>query len=335
LRRLSALAQQMTEQGKFGEAVATIEQLFATATPQDEGSRRFLAQSRKSYLACQRELARQNHPAGAHAAAALLAETEKQAGYPIRVTFEDDDLGVEMAWGEGRDHHLVVCRGEPEELVPYELAGGLLRIQSESEALLLGKSRFPTVSRRQIDGLLSLFDPEEAERLAAEGGLWITLNPDPDEIALDPLRRLFASAPYMLIDARLRRRFPVLRPAQFLSRSAGFRDNWQSRKNRTEIPPAQRLRERVVTALDGLDGLYLDWLFGGVTDFATRYYDLDGFDLAQKLWQHWQTRFPAMQPGDEFATLDDFAGILGLSCYFEWVTVPFEAGGHAGPPGGR
>ena len=43
---------------------------------------------------------------------------------------------------------------------------------------------------------------------------------------------LLASAPYMLVDARLRQRYPVLRPAQFLSRSTAFLDDWQAREDR-------------------------------------------------------------------------------------------------------
>ena len=334
LRRLSALAQQLAEQRKYGEAAAAIEQLFASDAPKDEGSAQLLAEARQSYFACQEELARQDRLAAAQVAAELQAETEKLAGFAIRVTFEDDagGSGVQIAWEQGRDHHLVVCRTEPEELQPYELASALLRIQTETEAYRAGKSRFPTVSRRQTDDLLSLFDPQEAQRLAAEGGLWITLNPHPDDIALEPLRMLLGSTPYMLVDARLRQRYPVLRPAQFLSRSTAFLDGSQAREDCTEIPPTQKLRERVITAVDGLNGLYLDWLFGGVTDFAARYHDLDGFDLAQKLWQQWQSRFPAMQPGDEFALLDDFAGILGLSGRFGWVKVPFAAAGTQKPP---
>ena len=334
LQRLSALAQELAEQRKFGEAAAAIEQLFAIAAPQDERSARFLDGARQSLFACQRDLLEENHPAATQAAAELQAETEKLAGCPIRVTIEDDagGSGVQLAWEQGCDHHLVVCWREPEELQPYDLASGLLRIQTETEACRAGKSRFPTVRRQQIDDLLSLFDPQEAQRLAAEGGIWITLNPHPDDIALEPLRMLLGSAPWMLVDARLRQRYPVLRPAQFLSRSTAFLDGSQAREDCTEIPPTQKLRERVITAVDGLNGLYLDWLFGGVTDFAARYHDLDGFDLAQKLWQQWQSRFPAMQPGDEFALLDDFAGILGLSGRFGWVKVPFAAAGTQKPP---
>ena len=133
LRRLSALTRQLTAQGKFEDAAVAIERLFAIAAPRDERSERLLDKARQSYFACQRALARQNQPAAAQAAAELLAETEKLAGYPIRVAVEDDaDLpdgsGVNFAWERGCGQHLVLCRREPQELQPYELAAALVRI---------------------------------------------------------------------------------------------------------------------------------------------------------------------------------------------------------------
>jgi hypothetical protein len=327
--RLCALAHQLAVQGRFEEATTAIEKLFSVAAPQNEGSARLLAEARRSYFACQEKLARQDRLAAAQAAAELQNETQQLAGYKIRVAFEGDadvpdGRGVRLAWEEGCGQHLVVCQHEPEELQPYDLASALLRIQTETKALLAGKSRFPSFSRQQIDDLLFLFDPHEAQRFAAEG-TWITLNPHPDDIALEPLRMLLGSAPWMLVDARLRQRYPVLRPAQFVSRSTAFLDGSQAREDSKEIRPTQRLRERVINAVDGLNGLYLDWLFGGVTDFGARCLDLDGFDLSQKLWQHWQTRFPAMQPGDEFSMLDGFAEILGLAGRFGWNPGPSKA----------
>ena len=333
LRQLSALARELAEKGRYREAAATIEHLFATPRLQGECSAALLDEARDLFTTCQRELLEQNHPAAVQAAAELLIETEKLAARPIRVAIEDDanESGVQLAWNHGCDHHLVVCQREPEKLQPYKLASALLRIQSESEALLAGKSRFPTVSRQQIDNLLSLFDPLEAQRLVAQEGLWITLNPHPDEIALVPLNLLLASAIFMLIDARLRLRYSVLRPAQFLARSTAFHEAWKANEDRTTVPPSQRIRERTLNALDGLHGLFLDSLFGGVTDFALRYNNVDGFDLAQALWRRWQSRFPAMEPGDEFALLDEFAEILGLSGSFSWTTVPFAAVGKPKP----
>jgi hypothetical protein len=332
LAQLSQLAQQLTAQGKPREAAAAIEQIFASDVPKDEGSARLLAQARQSYFACQEELARQDHLAAAQAAAELQAETQKLAGYPIRVAFEgDDDVpdgnGVRLAWDEGGGQHLVVCKREPEHLQPYHLANGLMRIQTETEACRAGKSRVPTVSMRQKRALLFLHHPRAAQILSGDEP-YITINRSPEDVALEPLRLLIASAPFMLVGARLRQRYPVLRPAQFLWLTSSLLDAWEARGEMIRSTP---LRDRTITALDGLEGLYLDWLFDGVTDFAERYRNLDGFDLSQRLWQHWQTRFPEMQPGDEFDVLDRFAAILGLSGKFSWVPGPSNIGGPSHP----
>lgn len=322
LVRWDELAGQLALQGRFQESAVAIERLFAGGGPQDKESARLLDPARRLFVTCQEKLAEQNHPAAAQAVAELQSETQKLAGYPIRVALEDDadvpdGWGVMLAWEQGCGQHLVVCQHEPEHLQTYHRAAALVRIQTESEARRAGTSRVPTVSARQKRKLLFLFDPQKAQRFAAEG-IWITANPHPDDIALEPIFLLFASAPWMLADARLRERYPVLRPAQFLARCTAFHNDWQAREQRTGIPPTQRFRERTINALDGLQGLFLDSLFGGVTDFATRCRDLDGFDLSQKLWQHWQTRSLAMQPGDEFAILDHYAEILGLSGRFGW-----------------
>jgi hypothetical protein len=44
-----------------------------------------------------------------------------------------------------------------------------------------------------------------------------------------------------------------------------------------------------------------------------------------------ETRFPEMQPGDEFDVLDRFAAILGLSGKFSWVPGPSNIGGPSHP----
>jgi hypothetical protein len=326
LHELSALARRLAAQGKFGESALAIERLFAIAGPMGKRSSRLLGEARQSYSACQRRLMKENHAAAKQAAAELQVETEKLAGCPIRVTADDFDplhgSGMELVWEHGRDPHLVLKGPDPKHTQPYELATGLLRIQLEMESRIAGKSRVPVVSAMQKSKLVSMFALEEARLQAEDGGLWSTLNRDPHDIALRPIEDLVVSVPFMLVDARLRQRFPVLRPAQFVSRSKAFLENWNEREVCTNTPPTQRLRERIITAIDGLDGLYLDWLFSGVTNFAVRYEGLDGFDLSQELWHHWEARYPEILPGGESALVDAFSEILGLSNRFEWIPGP-------------
>jgi hypothetical protein len=138
----------------------------------------------------------------------------------------------------------------------------------------------------------------------------------------------------MLVETRLKQRFPELRPAQFLSLSEGFLANWQARRavEAARLPRMPRPLERAIVALCGLDGLFLDDLFGGVTNLAGCWQEVEGFDLSRKLWQHWQSKAPSMEPGDEYFILDDFAATLGLSGKFNWVQNPFVEGYTPDPP---
>jgi hypothetical protein len=82
--------------------------------------------------------------------------------------------------------------------------------------------------------------------------------------------------------------------------------------------------------LVGLDAPFLDQLFEGGTDYVNRCRNLDGFDLSQKLWQHWRSRSASIGPGDEFDLVDDSAEIIGLASCYEWSKDPFMPG--ATPP---
>jgi hypothetical protein len=114
----------------------------------------------------------------------------------------------------------------------------------------------------------------------------------------------------------------VLRPAQFVSLSTTFLEAEQAGLNLKGLPRYPRLLERAMNALTGLQALHYDHLFGGVTEFAACRQGSDGFDLARRLWDHWQANAPAMGPGDQFAMVDEFARILDLSGHFEWISDP-------------
>jgi hypothetical protein len=55
---------------------------------------------------------------------------------------------------------------------------------------------------------------------------------------------------------------------------------------------------------------------------ASRYKKLEPFGLSQRLFQHWQARFPQLGPGDEYALVDEFGDMLGLRGWFGWRNDP-------------
>ena len=325
-----ALAQHFSQQGKFKESAAAVELLFASAKPSSR-SEQIFDSARNCFAACQRELAQQNYQAATRTVGELQAETEKLIGCPVRITYQQtrDHMsasGVSLAMDY--DHHdgVVQCLLEGPASDRLHLMGStLLNIQAGWGAARAGKKRVPFLTHEQVSRLVSLFSPAPGH-LSAEARIRrAAVMPD---MALLPFYGLISSAPHMLVETRLKQRFPELRPAQFLSLSEGFLANWQARRavEAARLPRMPRPLERAIVALCGLDGLFLDDLFGGVTNLAGCWQEVEGFDLSRKLWQHWQSKAPSMEPGDEYFILDDFAAILGLSGKFNWVQNPFVEG---------
>jgi len=65
-------------------------------------------------------------------------------------------------------------------------------------------------------------------------------------------------------------------------------------------------------------GLFADSLYGGATDYPSRYPNTEGFQLAQKLWRHWCAKYPQPGPEGVYGLIDDFADMLGLRNSYEW-----------------
>jgi hypothetical protein len=49
---------------------------------------------------------------------------------------------------------------------------------------------------------------------------------------------------------------------------------------------------------------------------------METFAMSEKLLRHWQTRFPQLGHGDEYALVDEFASMLGLKDWYEWKSDP-------------
>ena len=76
---------------------------------------------------------------------------------------------------------------------------------------------------------------------------------------------------------------------------------------------------RALVALHGVRLLFADSLRRGAADCAVGWRHREGFDLAKRLWQHWQTKSGALQPGDEYDLVDEFADILELRGTYQWL----------------
>ncbi len=326
-----SLAWELAQQHRCPEALAVVEDLFAKAKPPGQESGELFESARRIYFSCHQELLEQNRAAMNQTIQELHAETERLTGCPIRVAFEGGEglagVGVtELAWDNGRDHHLVRClRDYPEPLRPHIVGKALLHIRTQWEARNAGKRRAFSIAPQRELNMIKLFE-ERSGRLVAEGMAPMRVARSIAENTEWLLTALLGSAANMQVETRLNRTIPVLRSAQLLSLSVMVTANLDDRQDPKLLHLMPPSLARAINGLHGLTSLFLDHLFDGVTDFAAHYRGLDGFDLSRRLWQHYQDRLPTLEPGDEFGVADEFAEIVGLAGRYKWRMDPFGAG---------
>jgi hypothetical protein len=225
---------------------------------------------------------------------------------------------VEFAWQHQRDHHRILCSSSyPQIFQPHLLAHEGMHIRLGHEALQAGRSRIFNITEAHQSAVLGAFE-SRLHRLQRKG---YELEPLVDYIGLllGSLFNALWNVPLdMAVETRILQEMPVLASQQFLalttlkeSQGTGLETQQLSR-----LMPARYLRALV--GLYGVHALFIDSLCLGASECAAKYRNGDGFDLAQKLWRHWQTKAKALQPGDEYDLVDEFADILGLRGSYDW-----------------
>ncbi len=126
----------------------------------------------------------------------------------------------------------------------------------------------------------------------------------------------------MLIERRLDAELPALRSAQVISLAqlAGEAQAATLNPEVRRLTPSRILRAS--SALNGAYALLVDDLTGGTLRCWQAYRRLETADLSQKLWQHWQQRYPALTPGGEYDLVDEFADLIGLRDWYVWKPDP-------------
>jgi Flp pilus assembly protein TadD len=309
-------------QERIENADRTLRAMFTNATRQNICSAPIFAQARRLFAEVQQTLAEKHQALQCHAVDKLFRSVEQQTGCPIRMMEEKSDCApvgrVEFAWQHQRDHHRILCSSSyPQIFQPHLLAHEGMHIRLGHEALQAGRSRIFNITEAHQSAVLGAFE-SRLHRLQRKG---YELEPLVDYIGLllGSLFNALWNVPLdMAVETRILQEMPVLASQQFLalttlkeSQGTGLETQQLSR-----LMPARYLRALV--GLYGVHALFIDSLCLGASECAAKYRNGDGFDLAQKLWRHWQTKAKALQPGDEYDLVDEFADILGLRGSYDW-----------------
>lgn len=276
------------------KADAVLQRLFKMGRRQDSRTQPVYEQARQLYVKVQEDLAKRDESEMFKCVQDYKAEMESLSGYPVKIEEGDfkDNVGarIQMAWTRGRDHHLVTTRrGYAPELLCHLEAHELTHLKMEAEARKAGRNKFFSTTRATLDAARAALRTD-ADKLRRSGS-----PPDAVErLHLSLIKGLcgflFNCPLDMLIERHLRQTFPVLRPSQFLSVRVMAGEALKANTNPDILKVTPRKILRATLAMNGAWCLFLDDLFEGASNFAAPYRKMDHFDMAKRLYQHWQER---------------------------------------------
>ncbi|MBX7245322.1 MAG: hypothetical protein K1X53_07470 [Candidatus Sumerlaeaceae bacterium] len=261
---------------------------------------------------------------------------QKQSGHPIDVV-EDPTLSVpsktELAWKHGTDTHRILYRPVAPAIIPHFVLRAIEHIAMESEARATGQNqKFVTTPAtrevaikaigRDIYKLRDMGIPEAALTdyvLQIIAGLGLQLYNCP----LD-----------MVVEYRLYKRFPLIRPHQFVSLRQTQADNLQVVTSKEIKRTTPNLIFAASAAMNYAYALFADQLFGGKTAFAAQYPPGDFRAAGESLFNIWKTAIEDFDTGDEYTLMKQFAETLGLVGWFQLAADVTEAtfAGYDPPP---
>jgi len=313
--------------GKPEAALASIEELFQKAEQQDARSQPVFRAARDTYWETAKVIPRINKEKADKALEVYEEHIEDLSGLPVKE--ERHDLAAmiagqtQMAWKKNRDHHLIAIRPVyPEPLWQHIKAHELTHIALEAEARALGRNKwFSTTAATRERAIRSMAaDIKKLERKGLN-------NKRTAELMVELLNGacgLVFNAPLdMMIEQRIRERLPDLRYNQLcsLTQLAKEAESVSTNKDTRELTPGRILR--VNDALNGAMALWLSDFSGGIGDFVQSYRKFDAFPIAQKIYQHFQARNKGkLEPGDEYMLVDEFAEMLGVRDWYQWIDDP-------------
>jgi tetratricopeptide (TPR) repeat protein len=322
----------MTEgmQGKTEDAKKTIEDLFTNAEAQDARSIPVFDQARNLYKETMKELAKKNIQKMWSVIEEIKKELSGISGYPVRIEAGNppgETLSIiQMAWKYGRDYHLIIYKENvPDEILIHLISHELEHLRLECAARKAGKNRFLVVTSKNKEKAISSMK-EDAARLKRQGFSEKSIDGLTLHLAEGIVRQVQNGPIDLLIEKNLYNKYPLLRPAQFISLAmlaTQAQDSVTKPKIREQMP------EHIVfasSALNGATALFLDKLWKGKTCYTEPYRNFDSFSASHELFSFLEDRIEKMKPGEEYEIVDVWAEKLGIQDWYQWQedTGPYK-----------
>ena len=313
------------QEGKPADALATLDALFSTAKSTDIRSAPLYADARRLYLEINQQIA-----ADTTAEAMDLVHQRRkaleQAGHvPIRIRQDEDltvDATAQLAWRYARGYHLLRYRHKGPAITPHILAHELEHLALEMEARALGRNRsFGTTAATRDYATRSI--SADTARLRA-GAMPADRVTDYINFIVNGLALQLYNMPIdMIVEQRLYDQNPLLHPSQLAYLHATLQESQRALDDTSIRSTSPRLIWQANVTLNAAYALFVDHLYTGRTAYAEPYRQYTLFAAAQRLFDLWQEAMRDFKSGDEYDLVDEYARILHLQRWYEWV--PDEA----------
>lgn len=315
------LAMLHISQGEPDEALRVLGDMFSHATADDPRAMAVLEEGRRLYARINEDLAK-NAPA---AVAEFLAERQKEIEEQSRhgiVVVEDAALQVpsktELAWKYGTDVHRILHRPTSPAVLPHFVARAIEHIAMESEGRATGRNMkfVATPATRELaikavgKDIYKLRDMGVPENALTDYVL---------QVINGTVMQLYNCPLDMVIEYRLYRKYPVIRPHQFVSMRQTMADNLKVIESREVRRATPALIYRASAAMNYAYATFADFMCQGQTAFAAEYPSGDHEQAGRELFELWREAIDDFVPSDEYSLMQAFASVLKLDGWFEVV----------------
>lgn len=270
-----------------------------------------------SHLLHQQELlARANRAEATKVVLDFHSDLEKKLGVPIEIQTVSGMSRGEAYWNSRRivEHHIVyIDENSKEWLVPKRLAAGMVQIVLEAEANEAGRRMTRCCWGAELKRRL----PPLPERRTGDVEL------------LQELFHLTGNVVGgMVVETRLHKHWPVLRPAQFLS----FHQT--SKADIALKLPSDRYSCKLTEAVMGIcaaRALFHDRLNQGATAYFEHFRNLTAGRMGARICDTVQAAVGNLGPGGHYAVIDCVSNLIGFPGLSSWdprpayeLSEPFE-----------
>lgn len=316
-----ALALLQMQNGNPEDGLRTLDGLFERGEPSDVRSAPLYEEARRLCLELNKQLASKNEEQMKESVETKRKQLEEATGFPIEIR-EDNSLQTvfavtQLAWKHSRDHHVIRYCDMTAPVNPHNLMHELEHISLEHQARKLGRNRFFASGARNREFAINLIkdDIAKLERMGyPEKKLTATIL----EMVEGMTSQLYNAPLDMVIENRLLRDSIATRHSQFVALFATQAKNLTVFTNKETKRLVPTIIFRSSTALNCSYAIFIDHLYKGRTDYARAYRGSDIYSTGQKLFDASQDVMAHFDYGDEYALVDEFAGILKMRDWYEW-----------------